>query len=155
MYIPLSSACCFSTRKHWALEIRSSFRSQPSQRFGWGCCEPTTMGSCCLKLQKNHELFATCSNIISEKRRERASMNDLSQQCFLRNNQINERKTDNAFPILKTSAKSVQTTRVVCTNFSRSLCRLQLKFELQFVERKITFACTDYFQLPVQLIYLR
>ena len=33
-----------------------------------------------------------------------------------------------ALPILKTSAKSVQTTRVVCTNFSRSLYRLQLKF---------------------------
>ena len=32
-----------------------------------------------------------------------------------------------ALPILKTSAKSVQTTRVVCTNFSRSLYRLQLK----------------------------
>ena len=29
------------------------------------------------------------------------------------------------FPILKTSAKSVQTTRVVCTNFSCSLYRLQ------------------------------
>jgi len=28
-------------------------------------------------------------------------------------------------PILQTSAKSVQTTRVVCTNFSCSLYRLQ------------------------------
>ncbi len=32
-----------------------------------------------------------------------------------------------ALPKLKTSAKSVQTTRVVCTNFSCSLYRLQLK----------------------------
>ena len=32
-----------------------------------------------------------------------------------------------ALPKLKTSARSVQTTRVVCTNFSRSLYRLQLK----------------------------
>ncbi len=32
-----------------------------------------------------------------------------------------------ALPILKTSAKFVETTRVVCTDFSRSLYRLQLK----------------------------
>ncbi len=32
-----------------------------------------------------------------------------------------------ALPKLKTTAKSVQTTRVVCTNFSCSLYRLQLK----------------------------
>ena len=32
-----------------------------------------------------------------------------------------------AFPKLKTSAKSVQTTRVVCTNYGWSLYRLQLK----------------------------
>jgi len=32
-----------------------------------------------------------------------------------------------ALPKLKTSAKSVQTTRVVCINFSRSLYRLRLK----------------------------
>ena len=32
-----------------------------------------------------------------------------------------------ALPKLKTSAKSVQTTRVVSSNFSRSLYRLQLK----------------------------
>ena len=39
-----------------------------------------------------------------------------------------ERKIKTALPKVKTSAKSVQTTRVVCTNFSRSLYRLQLKF---------------------------
>ena len=39
-----------------------------------------------------------------------------------------KKKTYSTRPILKTSAKSVQTTRVVCTNFSRSLYRLQLKF---------------------------
>jgi len=32
-----------------------------------------------------------------------------------------------ALPKVKTSAKSVQTTRVVSSNFSRSLYRLQLK----------------------------
>ena len=32
-----------------------------------------------------------------------------------------------ALPTLKTSAKSVQTTRVVCTNYGWSLYRLQLK----------------------------
>ena len=42
---------------------------------------------------------------------------------------MNEEKTSLALPKVKTSAKSVQTTRVVCTNFSRSLYRLQLKFE--------------------------
>ena len=35
-------------------------------------------------------------------------------------------------PILKTSAKSVQTTRVVSSNFSCSLFRLQLKSPLFF-----------------------
>ncbi len=39
----------------------------------------------------------------------------------------NAHKTMLALPKLKTSAKSVQTTRVVCTNFSCSLYRLQLK----------------------------
>ena len=41
---------------------------------------------------------------------------------------VHERKIKTALPKVKTSAKSVQTTRVVCTNFSRSLYRLQLKF---------------------------
>ncbi len=41
---------------------------------------------------------------------------------------VRERKRKTALPKVKTSAKSVQTTRVVCTNFSRSLSRLQLKF---------------------------
>ena len=41
---------------------------------------------------------------------------------------VRERKRKSALPKVKTSAKSVQTTRVVCTNFSRSLYRLQLKF---------------------------
>ena len=36
-------------------------------------------------------------------------------------------KMELALPKLKTTAKSVQTTRVVCTNFSCSLYRLQLK----------------------------
>ena len=40
---------------------------------------------------------------------------------------IHTTKSVSALPKLKTSAKSVQTTRVVCTNFSRSLYRLQLK----------------------------
>ena len=39
----------------------------------------------------------------------------------------NAHKTMLALPKLKTSAKSVQTTRVVYTNFSCSLYRLQLK----------------------------
>ena len=42
-----------------------------------------------------------------------------------------------AFPKVKTSAKSVQTTRVVCTNFSRSLYRLQLKFEDRYAQAQI------------------
>ena len=37
-------------------------------------------------------------------------------------------------PILKTSAKSVQTTRVVSSNFSCSLYRLQLKSPLFFAK---------------------
>ena len=41
---------------------------------------------------------------------------------------LSEKKINPAFPKLKTSAKSVQTSAVVCTNFSRSLYRLQLKF---------------------------
>ena len=39
-----------------------------------------------------------------------------------------KRKAEGTFPKLKTSAKSVQTSAVVCTNFSRSLYRLQMKF---------------------------
>ena len=35
------------------------------------------------------------------------------------------------------SAKSVQTTRVVCTNFSRSLYRLQLKFAKGYAHARI------------------
>ena len=46
-------------------------------------------------------------------------------------------KISRAFPILKTSAKSVQTTRVVCTNFSRSLYRLQLKFADRYAQAQI------------------
>jgi len=42
-----------------------------------------------------------------------------------------------AFPKVKTSAKSVQTTRVVCTNFSRSLYRLQLKFAKGYAQGSI------------------
>ena len=38
-----------------------------------------------------------------------------------------EGKIFSTLPILQTSAKYVQTTRVVCTNFSCSLYRLQLK----------------------------
>ena len=38
-----------------------------------------------------------------------------------------------ALPKLKTSAKSVQTSRVVSSNFSRSLCRLQLKSPEKYV----------------------
>ena len=41
---------------------------------------------------------------------------------------MREWKRKGALPKVKTSTKSVQTTRVVCTNFSRSLYRLQLKF---------------------------
>jgi len=37
------------------------------------------------------------------------------------------------FPILKTSARSVQTTRVVCTNYGWSLYRLQLKSPKRYV----------------------
>ena len=44
-----------------------------------------------------------------------------------RNVQTGKEKTQHTLPILKTSAKSVQTTRVVSSNFSRSLYRLQLK----------------------------
>jgi len=36
-------------------------------------------------------------------------------------------KSIRSLPKLKTSAKSVQTTRVVCTNYGWSLYRLQLK----------------------------
>ena len=36
-------------------------------------------------------------------------------------------KTGPAFPILKTSAKSVQTTAEVCADYTCSLYRLQLK----------------------------
>ena len=46
-------------------------------------------------------------------------------------------KAVSAFPKVKTSAKSVQTTRVVCTNFSRSLYRLQLKFEDRYAQAQI------------------
>ena len=42
-----------------------------------------------------------------------------------------------AFPKVKTSARSVQTTRVVCTNFSRSLYRLQLKFADRYAQAQI------------------
>jgi len=38
-----------------------------------------------------------------------------------------------ALPKVKTSARSVQTTRVVSSNFSRSLCRLQLSAALKCV----------------------
>ena len=46
----------------------------------------------------------------------------------LKKTRVRERERKRALPKVKTSAKSVQTTRVVCTNFSRSLYRLQLKF---------------------------
>ena len=39
-----------------------------------------------------------------------------------------------AFPNLKTSAKSVQTTRVVCTNYGWSLYRLQLKSPVVLID---------------------
>ncbi len=42
-------------------------------------------------------------------------------------------KMELALPKLKTSAKSVQTTRVVSSNFSRSLYRLQLKSPEKYV----------------------
>ena len=42
-------------------------------------------------------------------------------------------------PKVKTSAKSVQTTRVVCTNFSRSLKRLQLKSAKRFTGVDVYF----------------
>ena len=42
-------------------------------------------------------------------------------------NTANSTQNVSALPKLKTSAKSVQTTRVVSSNFSRSLYRLQLK----------------------------
>ena len=54
-----------------------------------------------------------------------------------RNSSINEEKIAPAFPKVKTSAKSVQTTRVVCTNFSRSLYRLQLKFAKGYAHARI------------------
>ena len=50
---------------------------------------------------------------------------------------IYEEKIMPALPKVKTSAKSVQTTRVVCTNFSRSLYRLQLKFAKGYAQGPI------------------
>jgi len=55
------------------------------------------------------------------------NFNALKEAAEHRNIQIGEEKTQHTLPILKTSAKSVQTTRVVSSNFSRSLFRLQLK----------------------------
>ena len=61
---------------------------------------------------------------------------------------VRERKIKTALPKVKTSAKSVQTTRVVCTNFSRSLYRLQLKFaegyaQMNFSARVFTISVTQ------------
>ena len=50
-----------------------------------------------------------------------------NQTLTLKNIHYRLHKTATTLPILKTTAKAVQTTRVVCTNFSRSLYRLQLK----------------------------
>ena len=65
-------------------------------------------------------------------------------------------KTGPAFPILKTSAKSVQTTAEVCADYTCSLCRLQLKSPenttyLQFYVRVLTkvFTCTYYNEYDV------
>ena len=55
------------------------------------------------------------------------NFNALKEATEHRNIQIGEEKTQHTLSILKTSAKSVQTTRVVSSNFSRSLYRLQLK----------------------------
>ena len=44
---------------------------------------------------------------------------------------------ERAFPILKTSAKSVQTTRVVSSNFSCSLYRLRLKSPEKYAQVRI------------------
>ena len=52
---------------------------------------------------------------------------DVNSAIELTHSEFSAHKIECALPKLKTSAKSVQTTRVVCTNFSRSLYRLQLK----------------------------
>ena len=61
---------------------------------------------------------------------------------------VRKPKRKSALPKVKTSAKSVQTTRVVCTNFSRSLYRLQLKFaeesmQMNFSARVFTISVTQ------------
>ena len=65
---------------------------------------------------------------------------------------VRKRKIKTALPKVKTSAKSVQTTRVVCTNFSRSLYRLQLKFaegyaQINFSASLSTISVTQKIQL--------
>ena len=50
-------------------------------------------------------------------------------------------------PILKTSAKSVQTTRVVSSNFSCSLYRLQLKSPLSLTQQLLLVNVVRYFSL--------
>ena len=60
-----------------------------------------------------------------------------------------------AFPKVKTSAKSVQTTRVVCTNFSRSLYRLQLKFAKGYAQGPIQVRTLTKISVPLaRLLYI-
>ena len=49
------------------------------------------------------------------------NFNALKEAAEHRNIQIGEEKTQHTLPILKTSAKSVQTTAEVCTDYSWSL----------------------------------
>ena len=55
------------------------------------------------------------------------NFNALKEAAEHRNIQIGEEKTQHTLPILKTSAKSVQTTAEVCADYTCSLYRLQLK----------------------------
>ena len=95
----------------WALQEYRAYGTHNAPEFWFGC--PTDKR---IKIRTNSESWE--SNAVSTKPKVHSG-----HWNYL----INQAKAKTKFPILKTSAKSVQTTAEVCADYTCSLYRLQLK----------------------------